>query len=233
MALTYNNTKIAPEIAGDEPKYQSHLTSTAVCDSDDLAADVAASTKHSVNVVSSVLNGLANAVLSRLKEGFRVSLENIGSFNLYAEGAFASADAAWDPSLGHRIVCRFVPSDAIKMAAADLIPENVLKPVTVRVLGVQDKDTFEQNVLHTDGEGLIQGVGLRITTANEDEGVYLVAGETEVKMTVTASTAGTIDFEVPDGVNPQTYELQVRSRDGNGTNRMLVIGRMAQVEVKN
>ena len=123
--------------------------------------------------------------------------------------------------------------DAVKFAAKDLVPENVLKPVQIQLLGAQDATTFEQNAVVRGHTLLCQGKGVKITAGNADEGLFVVAADgTAHRLDVVSSTQGEIDATVPDGVPAGTYALEVRGRAGNGTNRMLVSARIPGFTVR-
>ena len=127
-----------------------------------------------------------------------------------------------------------IPAAEVRDAANDLRPVNVLKPVTVQLLGVQDATTYEQNAVVKGHTGLCQGVGLAGRyQVHEDEGLFVIGADgAERKLTITDCTQGTIDFTVPDEVPAGTYRLEVRSRAGEGLNRTLVTASIGEFAIK-
>jgi len=229
--LTFTNTKVSDSIAGTTPCWQSHIASTNTVTTDDLAAEVAENLKDSPAYVGTILRETTNVSKEHLQMGERVTLDGFVRLELAAEGSAASEDAPWDPAT-NRLIVNAIAYDAIKSAAKDLVPENVLKPVSIQLLGAQDATTFEQNVIVKGHTLLVQGKNVKITAANADEGLYVVNAEGEKKLNVTASTAGTVDATVPDAVAVGVYTLELRGRAGLGTNRMLVTASLSNLEVK-
>ena len=229
--VTFANTKCCEAVTGDG-KYQSHVTSAGVCDTDTLAAETADNLKDSAAYVETVLREATNVSKKHLAMGERVTIDGLCRLEIAAEGASPAEDAPWDPAV-NRLVVNAIAYDAVKLAAKDIVPENVLKPVQIQLLGSQDATTFEQNAVVKGHTLLCQGKGIKLTAANADEGLYLVAADgTEHKLAVTSSTQGEIDATVPDEVPAGTYVLEVRGRAGNGTNRMLVSARISGFTVK-
>lgn len=229
--LTFTNSKISDAIVGETQAFRAHITSAGVCETGTLAAEVAANLKDSAAYVGTIFKEATLVAKQHLQAGERVTLDGICRLEIQAEGSSASEDEPWNPEK-HRLVVKAIPYDALKFAAAGLIPENTLKPVQIQLLGAQDEMTLEQNVVHKGNVMLVQGRGLRLTSANEEEGLFLVGKDDEYKLNVTASTAGTIDATVPTTVPAGVYTLEIRGRDGNGKNRMIVSSVIRNFEVK-
>jgi len=229
--LTFTNTKVSDSIAGTTPCWQSHVASTDTVTTDELSEEVAENLKDSAAYIGTILRETTNVSKEHLKNGERVTLDGFVRFELVAEGSASAEDAPWDPAT-NRLMVNAIAYDAVKASAKDLVPENVLKPVSIQLLGAQDATTFEQNAV-VKGHGLlVQGKNVKITAANADEGLYLVNDEGEKKLTVTASTAGTVDATVPNDVAVGVYTLEIRGRSGLGTNRMLVTASLNNFTVK-
>ena len=229
--VTFANTKCCEAVTGDG-KYQSHVTSAGVCDTDTLAADVAENLKDSGAYIATVLREAGVSARKFLKEGQRVVIDGVCRLEIAAEGSAPSEDTPWNPD-ENRLVVNAIANAAIRDAAKDIIPENVLKPVAIQLLGAQDQTTLEQNAVVKGNVLLLQGKGVKITAANADEGVFVVKGTDEHKLAVTESTQGTVDCTVPEDVPADRYDrIEVRGRAGNGTNRMLVTASITGFEIK-
>ena len=230
--VTFANSIVCGAISGESQKYQSHVTSAGVCDTDTLAADVAANLKDSGAYIATVLREAGVSAKKFLKDGQRVVIDGICRLEIAAEGSAPSEDSPWNPA-ENRLVVNAIANAAVRDAAQDIVPENVLKPVQVQLLGAQDKTTLEQNAVTKGNVLLLQGKGVKITAANADEGVFVVKGSEAHKLAVTGSTQGTVDCTVPDDVPADRYDrIEVRGRTGNGTNRMLMTASIAGFEVK-
>lgn len=230
--VTFSNTKIAGALARDGKNWQAHINSAGSTTTADIAAEVAANLKDSAPYVEHILNQTGLKAAEHLAGGERVVLEGFGRIELVGEGSFDSEDATWDPSR-NAIGLAFVPCAAIRDSIREIVPENTLKPVSIRLLGLQDAETFEQNVLVAGHTAMGQGKGLNVNAANPDEGVFLVPNEgAEIRCPVTDSTAGTFDATVPAETPEGKYALEFRGRAGQGTNRRLVTVRLSDVIVK-
>lgn len=229
--VTNTNTLISGAITGDKAKYQIKINPKGTIELDEIVAQVATKIKEPESIVRNVLTETGNAIGNSIAGGFRISLDNRIRFELGARGSATSEDAHWDPSRNALIAYAVLAGD-LRNAAKNIVPENVLKPVSIQILGVQDAETLEQNML-TDGHtALLQGKNLKINKDNAEEGVYLVKGESEYKLEVTDSTAGTIDATLTGVPAGEGYRLEVRGRAGLGTNRMLVTAKMNDITVK-
>lgn len=229
--LTYVNHPVSGAITGDAQKFQSRIIANGTLDYDTLVAKVAANTKESESIIMGILNETGKVVKEALAIGNRIAMENRLRIEFGAQGSSFSEDAPWDASR-NKITLNVILSSAIRDLAKDIVPINVLKPVTIQVLGVQDAETLEQNILTLGHTALLQGKNLKINKENPEEGVYLVKGESEYKLEVTDSTAGTIDANVEGVPADEGYRLEVRGRAGLGTNRMLVTAKVNGITVK-
>ena len=232
MGVTFTNNRISDAIAGESQKFQSKITSAGVCDTDTLAAEVAANLKDSAAYIGTVQRELTNAAKRHIALGQRVTIDGLCRLEIAAEGSAPAEDTPWDPER-NRLVVNAIPYAEIRDAARGIVPENVLKPVAVQLLGAQDATTLEQNAVTKGNTLLLQGKNVRITAANADEGVFVVKGADAFRLTTVSSTQGTVDCTVPDDVPADTYDrIEVRGRAGNGTNRMLVTASIAGFEIK-
>jgi len=232
--LTFTNNRIASEITSGEQRYQSKINSAGTLTTEQLAGEVAKNLKEASTFVEGLLKEVTAVSTAHLAKGERVLLDGLCHIELYGEGSFASEDAPWDPTQ-HRIVARPVPYDSVKNAAADIVPTNTLPMVTIQLLGAQDATTKEQNTLTLGHTLLCQGKNIQVTTANTDEGFYLVKGTASFKGTITDNTAGTADVTFPDLTSAEVgegYTLEIRGRAGLGTNRSLVTARITDITVK-
>ena len=230
--VTFANSIVCGAISGESQKYQSHITSAGVFDTGSLAAEVAENLKDSAAYVETILREATNVSKRHLALGERITIDGLCRLEIGAEGASPSEDSPWDPA-ANKLVVNAIAYDGVKFAAKDIVPENVLKPVQVQLLGAQDQTTFEQNAVVKGHTLLGQGKGIKLTAENADEGLFVIAADgTEHKLDVTSSTQGEIDATVPDEVPAGTYVLEVRGRAGNGTNRMLVSARISGFTVK-
>lgn len=231
MEISYTCTKV-PEAVSPNQAFQPHIRSAGVCKTDEIAARVAARTKDDPEMIKSIYAVTGDVLGKVLAQAMRISLDGLCRIELEPRGTFDTEDGVWDPAR-HSIAAVVIPAAEIRDAAKDLRPVNALKPVTVRLLGVQDATTFEQNAVVKGHTLLCQGKGIKLTAANADEGLYLVAEDgTAHKLAVISSTQGEIDATVPDEVPAGTYVLEVRGRAGNGTNRMLVSARISGFTVR-
>ena len=223
MELSFNCTKVNEAVSAEKTVWQPHLSSVGVCETDAIAAKVAARTKDDPEVIKSVYAITASEIAKLLAQGLRVVIDGFCRIELEPRGKMDNEDSAWDPAR-NSIAAVVIPAAEIRNAANKLRPVNVLKPVTVQLLGVQDATTYEQNAVVKGHTGLCQGVGLagRYQT-HEDEGLFVIdADGAEKKLTITDCTQGTIDFTVPDDIEAGEYRIEVRSRTGEGLNRTLV-----------
>lgn len=232
MEISYTCTKV-PEAVSPNQAFQPHIRSAGVCKTDEIAARVAARTKDDPEMIKSIYAVTGDVLGKVLAQAMRISLDGLCRIELEPRGTFDTEDGVWDPAR-HSIAAVVIPAAEIRDAAKDLRPVNALKPVTVRLLGVQDATTFEQNAVVKGHVGLCQGVGLGGRyQVHEDEGLFVVAEDgTEHGLTITDSTQGTIDFTVPDEVPAGTYRLEVRSRAGEGLNRTLVTASIGEFAIK-
>ena len=223
MELSFNCTKVNDQLSADKSVWQPHLSSVGVCETDAIAAKVAARTKDDPEVIKSVYAITASEIAKLLAQGLRVVIDGFCRIELEPRGKMDDEDATWDPAR-NSIAAVVIPAAEIRDAANELRPVNVLKPVTVQLLGVQDATTYEQNAVVKGHTGLCQGVGLAGRyQAHEDEGLFVIGADgAERKLTITNCTQGTIDFTVPDDVEAGEYRIEVRSRAGEGLNRTLV-----------
>lgn len=222
MELSFNCTKVNEALSPDQA-YQPHLSSVGVCKTDAIAAKIAARTKDDAEVIKTVLAVQTQVIRDLLAQGLRVVIDGLCRIELEPRGSMDAEDSVWDPAK-NSIAPVVIPSEEIKSAANGLRPVNVLKPVNVQFLGVQDATNYEQNAVTKGHTGLCQGVGLNCRyQVSEDEGLFVIAADgAEKKLTITNCTAGTIDFTVPDDVEAGEYRIEVRSRAGEGKNRTLV-----------
>ena len=233
MDPSFNCTKVSEALSPEKSVWQPHLSSVGVCETDAIAAMVAARTKESVEVVKSTLAAETEVIRETLAQGMRVVIDGFCRIEIEPQGSMDAEDSAWDPAR-NGLAAVVIPTAEIRNAANGLRPANVLKPVTVQLLGAQDATTTEQNAVVKGHTGLCQGVGLACRyQVNADEGVFAVAADgTEHKLTITDCSQGTIDFTVPEDVPAGTYRLEVRSRAGEGTNRTLVTASIAEFVIK-
>ena len=222
MEPSFNCTKVNEALSPDQA-YQPHLSSAGVCKTDAIAAKIAARTKDDVEVIRSVLAVEAQVIKGLLAQGLRVVIDDLCRIELEPQGSMEAEDSVWDPAK-NSIAPVVIPAAAIRDAAKDLRPVNVLKTVDVQLLGSQDATTREQNAVTKGNTLLCQGVGLNCRyQVNADEGLFVVdADGTEHKLTITDCTKVTLDATVPEDVPAGTYRLEVRSRAGEGKNRTLV-----------
>ena len=233
MELSFNCTKVNEAVSADKSVWQPHLSSVGVCKTDAIAAKVAARTKDDPEVIKSVYAITASEVAKLLAQGLRVVIDGFCRIELEPRGKMDDEDSTWDPAK-NSIAAVVIPAAEIRDAANELRPVNVLKPVTVQLLGAQDATTYEQNAVVKGHTGLCQGVGLAGRyQVHEDEGLFAIdADGAEHKLAITDCTQGTIDFTVPDAVPAGTYRLEVRSRAGEGLNRTLVRASISEFAIK-
>ena len=232
--MEYKNSKVTDEILpeGVTQLYQGHIVHADAVGNDVLGQRIAKRLKIDPAVACNILNAYATEFLDAVEAGERPVMEGVFSSRFTCDGAFDAEDDAWKPGR-NAVGLAIVTADPVKGSVAGIVPTNVLGKVTVQLLGAQDRTTYEQNAVTKGHTLLCQGKGLRITAANGDEGLFVVAADgTAHKLAVTASTQGTIDATVPDEVPAGTYSLEARSRAGEGTNRSLVTARIANFTVK-
>lgn len=154
--VTFANSKINETISGERQRYQSHITSAGVFETGPLAAETADNLKDSAAYVETILREAIGTAQRHLALGERVTIDGLCRLEIAAEGSSPSEDAPWDPA-ANRLVVNAIAYDAVKFAAKDLVPENVLKPVQIQLLGAQDATTFEQNAVVRGHTLLCQG----------------------------------------------------------------------------
>ena len=226
-------SQVSDAIAPVSSLWQPHLSSTGVCETSALVGEVAEQTKDNAAFVRGHLSMLTDSIKRHLALGERVTIDGLCRFEIYPEGSLPAIDAPWDPSR-NRLVVSCIPYEEVRNAAADIAPENEMKPVTVQLLGSQDATTHEQNAVTKGNVLLCQGVGLNCRyQVSEDEGLFAVdADGAERKLTVTDCTNVTLDATVPDDVPAGEYRLEVRSRAGSGKERTLVKASIASFTIK-
>ena len=174
---TFSCTQVCDAIAPDKGLWQPHLSSAGVCETGTLIGEVAEQTKDNAAFLRGYLSMLTDSVKKHLALGERVTIDGLCRFEIYPEGSLPAVDAAWDPTR-NRLVVVCIPYDAVKNAAADIAPENTMKPVTVQLLGAQDATTHEQNAVVKGNVLLCQGVGLNCRyQVSEDEGIFVIAAD--------------------------------------------------------
>lgn len=220
---TFSCTQVCDAISPDKGLWQPHLSSAGVCETGTLVSEVADTTKDNAAFVRGYLSILTDSIKRHLALGERVTIDGLCRFEIYPEGSLPAVDAPWDPTR-NRLVVSCIPYDAVKNAAADIAPENTMKPVTVQLLGSQDGTTREQNAVTKGNVLLCQGVGLNCRyQVSEDEGLFVVGADgAEHKLAITDCTKVTLDATVPDDVPAGEYRLEIRSRAGEGKERTLV-----------
>ena len=230
---TFACSQVCDAIAPDKGLWQPHLSSAGVCETGTLIGEVADQTKDNAAFLRGYLSMLTDSVKKHLALGERVTIDGLCRFEIYPEGSLPAVDAPWDPTR-NRLVVSCIPYDAVRNAAADIAPENTMKPVTVQLLGSQDATTREQNAVTKGNTLLCQGVGLNCRhQVSADEGLFVVdADGAEHKLTITDCTQGTIDFTVPDDVEAGEYRIEVRSRAGEGRERTLVSAAIGEFVIK-
>ena len=216
-------SQVSDAIAPDRGLWQPHLSSTGVCETGTLIGEVADQTKDNAAFLRGYLSMLTDSVKKHLALGERVTIDGLCRFEIYPEGSLPAVDASWDPTR-NRLVVACIPYDAVRNAAADIAPENTMKPVDVQLLGSQDATTHEQNAVTKGNVLLCQGVGLNCRyQASEDEGLFAIAADgAEHKLAISDCTRVTLDATVPDDVPAGEYRLEIRSRAGEGRERTLV-----------
>ena len=226
-------SQVSDAIAPNKGLWQPHLSSGGVCETATLIGEVADQTKDNAAFLRGYLSMLTDSVRKHLALGERVTIDGLCRFEIYPEGSLPAVDAPWDPTR-NRLVVSCIPYDAVKNAAADIAPENAMKPVTVQLLGAQDATTHEQNAVTKGNVLLCQGVGLNCRyQVSEDEGIFAVdADGAERKLAITDCTNVTLDATIPDDVPAGTYRLEVRSRAGEGRERTLVRASIAEFVIK-
>jgi len=234
--MEFKNTKVSAELVpeGVDQLYQGHVVKADPVTTDELAERTANRLKVDISVVKNILGAFATQVNVAISSGERPVLDGVFSTRFVINGAFDSEDDVWDAGR-NSVGLAFVMLEPVKSSVADIVPSNVLGKVQIQLLGAQDATTYEQNALTIGHTLLAQGKNILITSANEDEGLYLVKGSTgtEYKATITANTAGTIDATFPTTIPVgDDYMLVVRGRNGNGKNRSLVSARIANFTVK-
>lgn len=226
-------SQVSDAIAPDRGLWQPHLSSTGICETGTLIGEVADQTKDNAAFLRGYLSMLTDSVKKHLALGERVTIDGLCRFEIYPEGSLPAVDASWDPTR-NRLVVACIPYDAVRNAAADIAPENTMKPVDVRLLGSQDATTHEQNAVTKGNVLLCQGVGLNCRyQVSEDEGLFAIAADgAEHKLAISDCTRVTLDAAVPDDVPAGTYRLEVRSRAGEGRERTLVRASIAEFVIK-
>lgn len=229
--LTFKCSKVSEAIS-ETKAFQCQLSTGEKASFDELCGKVAAELGIAVATVKSVLSQTNAECAKFLGQGTRVTLDGFVRFEPNGKGSFATEDEQWNPEK-HSLIVSVIPYDNIKYAASGLIPENVMKPVAVQLLGAQDATTFAQNEVVKGHTLLCQGKYLNTRQENTDEGLFVVdADGNSHRLTITQSTVDTIDATVPSSVPAGDYRLEVRSRGGESTDRMLVTASIAHLEIK-
>jgi len=233
--LQFKATKVCDDLLpeGVSQLYQGHIVKSDQVDTSSLAERVATRTRFDLAVVRNIIASFGDEMLAAVRSGERPVVEGLFTTRFVVNGSFTSEDDTWDPAR-HSVGLAFIVLDPTKSAISEITPLNVLGKVTVRLNGAQDATTLEQNAVTGTNTLLLQGVNIKITAANTDEGVWLMRNGADVeKATVTESTAGTIDCHFAGtAVAGDDYVLQVRGRGGLGTNRSLVSSSISGFTVK-
>jgi len=234
--MEFKNTQVSDELLpeGVTQLYQGHVVKSDPVSTEELAQRVANRLKVDVNVVRNCISAFAAQINDCIAAGERPVFDGVFQSRITVNGSFESEDDVWDASR-NSLGLAFVTVDPVKSSVAGIVPTNVLGKVQIQLLGAQDATTYEQNCLTIGHTLLCQGKNVKITSANADEGLFLVKGSTgtEYKATITANTAGTIDATfastIPAG---EDYTLVIRGRGGNGLNRTLVMAKISNFTVK-
>jgi len=234
--MEFKNTKVSDELVpeGVSQLYQGHVVKSDPIGTDALAERVANQLKFDGSMVRNIIGAFGSQINACIKDGERPVFDGVFTTRYVVNGSFDSEDDVWDASR-NSLGLAFITLDPVKGSVAEIVPTNVLGKVQIQLLGSQDATTYEQNCLTISHTLLCQGKNLKITTANTDEGLFLVKGSTgtEYKAVTVVSTAGTIDATFPTNmVAGDDYTLVIRGRGGNGKNRSLVTAKITGFTVK-
>jgi len=167
-----------------------------------------------------VLEGFHNAVESYLLKGFKVHTPT-ANYGIGVKGSFEQADLDFDPTR-HRVVgvvtqgrrLRKTLRERCRVARTD--PS--VKPPTL--LTYLDANSGEHGATLTPGGlGRVVGHRLQFDPADPAQGITLVDGDGgETRVTVVLdNTATRLTFQVPNGLAPGGYTLEVRTANAKGT----------------
>ena len=231
--VKYYCTKCSEAVVGTGNQlYQGHIDGLETVGSETVIQKAADETKVPVTTLTNAANAIGTVIKNYISRGYRVVWEGAFGSGFKIKGGFDSEDDTFDPER-HKLQPYFYALKNVRDAAADITPVNTLSKVSIAIYGAQDKTTKEQNSVTGGNTLLIQGKYVKLTVANADEGVYLVASDgTEYKAVIESSDQQTVDCHWATTVPAGEYRLELRGRAGNGTNRSLVTASIATFTVK-
>ena len=86
MELSFNCTKVNEAVSAEKTVWQPHLSSVGVCETDAIAAKVAARTKDDPEVIKSVYAITASEIAKLLAQGLRVLIDGFCRIELEPRG---------------------------------------------------------------------------------------------------------------------------------------------------
>ena len=152
------------------------------------------------------------------KTGARV---DVGPFTVYPAvlGSFPAPDAEFDPKR-NRLVMRVSPRMDFKYTTGGIRLRNVTKsgfagPRVTLVTSMERQDAADEII--AGAEALLTGKGIGVDKTRADEGVTLRRkGKEDAACEIVRSHDGFMNFNVPAGLSPGRWQLELRCRGERG-----------------
>jgi hypothetical protein len=158
-----------------------------------------------------------------LLEGYRVNFGGLCELFPRLKGKFDSITDHYDPAR-HKLDVGANPGIRVRSTVRNegsLVKEETILPHP-SVLSFHDvtTDTYNTQAI-PGGVGAIAGHRLAYDVAQPDEGIFFIAGGTEERViSVQKNKPSELVFQIPGGLTPNTYNIEVRARFGNATSEL-------------
>lgn len=133
------------------------------------------------------------------------------------------------------VMACFVPMGELKDAVSEFVAVNVTETIEAILYTVQYDGSESLNTIEGTGTTVATGVGIKLTPANPDEGVWLEDMDGTVvteKATVTLNDTNLIEFAFAELPAPGTYRLVIATRDGGSAEDLGITRLVRNVIVK-
>ena len=223
--LLFDTRRVGGNVLSEKPLWQGYPLPNRTIEAEEFAVLVAKDTRLDPLDVQYVWNKTGTAVQAYACDGHPVDLDWL-SFDIAILGSFENPDAPFDLSR-NRMVVRAHVRPPVRDCVSAIVPTNVNPGLVAKIQSVMDSVAQAEGVITVASKVLVSGSGLLIDQSRADEGVTLCAksGETVATPSILANDSSTLDLAFdalpPDG----DYVLVVKARNGESTDRKLVIAR--------
>ena len=181
--------------------------------------------------INSVLYLFHMTISKYLAMGYSI-ITPVANFKPGIKGSFTGPDDRFDPSrhsLRVNVLAGKMVVDALQKASVEKI-ENSNQDPNILVL-LDNTSKTENDVITSNGPATIKGYRLDFDEQDAEQGIYLINGSTEAKVTnIVKRQPAEVIFILPDNLAAGSYELELR-RKNNGS-KVLRASRLKGLKVK-